>query len=501
MLGSPRLSPLSAKTGPTGFLIDLHHSVPKSLLRVTLASLLASCSAHAVQAANCGAAALGGGAGGPPSISATESSTTQVLEEIRRRTQLASQGAEVTPASYTEAAAPAASAASSSASSSSAAAKSVADGTSASAPPKKKVVRVASAQPSDADTYETREQSGGYERVTASWAQGYLDYEYHANIAPGQEENRSRNSRTAGGMSGTDWTWLKASGTPQAFQVGLFSGYAGTNNTFSDTNFNAYEGTANETLDNFNRTNSQQHIYGSFYGAYLAGVQGNTTYDLAFKADVFDLHQSSLLTQTNDGGACGVDAPAPQAVESGSASVNNYTLAGNVSYRRSLGGTSWLEPTAGFRYTITDYGNDPTTLTGTISNTFGPSADGRLGLEDGTVFRLQAGLRAGQQGVTPDGGLWTLVGGAFIYSDVLITGFDFNPGSIEKDNNGDPIQVPGGTTVFPVDEGKVRALGQLLTTVDYSNGWSYLMAGEIRGGEDLFGITGRLGARYTWGGR
>lgn len=320
----------------------------------------------------------------------------------------------------------------------------------------------------------------------ASWAQGYLDYEHHDNIAPGSQENRSRTSHTYGIMSGTDWTWVNGA---RAVQFGVFSGYNDTYNRFSNTNFDAYSGQSTES-NNFDRTNNKQEIDGSFLGAYVAAVDGNTTFDLAFKADIFDLKQSSLLRQTND--TCGGDDPT--AIESGSASVNNYTLAGNVSHKYALSGNSWLEPTAGFRYTITEYGSDLTTLTSIsnnpLSNTFGPP--GRLGLEDGTVLRLQAGLRAGQQQALPDGGLWTLVGGAFLYSDVLITGFDYNPAVT---NN---VNILEGSPVFPVDEGKLRVMGQFISTVDYANGWSYLISGEVRGGEDLFGIGSRIGARYQW---
>jgi hypothetical protein len=462
MSGSTRLQPISselARSDSTGL------SLSNLVLRTLAATLSMTSSVTATYAA-CGMASLGGGDGGPPSISATESSTTQVLEEIRRRTQAAEQQAQPIPASYTTPAPAAESQASGS--SSSAPPKTVVEGAAPSAK-KPKYKQVAAAEPPAGEqAYAYPEVMGGTERVIASWGQGFLDWEHHDNIAPGQPENRSLTSKTAGVISGSDWTWINPSAR-QAVQIGYFSGYSATFNDFSNSNFTS-DGT------DIARTDSKQKIDGSFLGGYLAAIRGNATFDLAFKADLFDLRQSSNLTQTDPTVGCTATA-----TETGKASVNNYTIAGDASYRYAISPTGWYEPIFSILYTMTDYGNDPTTVSGGIVNT----TDGRLGLEDGTVLRLQAGIRRGEQGVLPDGGLWTVVGGAFLYSDVLITGFKFDPGA-------------DGTAVFPVDEGKVRGLGQILTTFDYANGWSYLMMGEVRGGEDLIGVDGRVGARYKW---
>ena len=479
MLGSPRLQPVSSELGradSTGL------SFSNLVLR-TLAATLSMTSSVTASYAACGMASLGGGDGGPPSISATESSTTQVLEEIRRRTQVAQQEAQPIPVSNTAPVSAAESQASGG--SSSAPPKTVVEGAGPSPAKKPKYKQVAAAEPPAGEqAYAFPEVMGGTERIMASWGQGFLDYEHHDNIAPGQQENRGRTSKTAGVISGSDWTWINA-GARQAVQLGYFSGYSATYNNFGNTNFDA---TATGGTDNIDRTDSKQRIEGSFLGAYLAAIRGNATFDLAFKADLFDLDQSSRLTQTNVGNTCGGGAQ-PSVIESGSASVNNYTIAADASYRYAVSPTGWYEPIFSIRYTMTDYGNDPTHFTNVGPSGFPPlniNGSGRLGLEDGTVLRLQGGIRRGEQGVLPDGGLWTVVGGAFLYSDVSITGFKFDPGTLN------------GTTVFPVDEGKIRGLGQILTTFDYANGWSYLMMGEVRGGEDLIGVGGRVGARYKW---
>ncbi len=482
MLGSPRLQPISSELSQP----DLVRLPFSGLVLRTLAATRSMTSSVTASYAACGMASLGGGDAGPPSISATESSTTQVLEEIRRRTQAAEQQAQPIPASYTTPAPAAASQASSS--SSSTAPKAVVEGAGPAPAKRPKYKQVASAeQPAGEQGYVYPEVMGGTERIMSSWGQGFLDWEQHDNIAPGQQENRDRVSKTAGVISGTDWTWVNPAAR-QAVQAGFFSGYSATFNSFGDTNFNANTTTAGSP-DNINRTDSKQKIDGSFLGAYLAAIKGNATFDLAFTADIFDLHQSSTLTQTDDSNnTCGGGVQ-PAAIESGSASVNNYTIAADAAYRYDVSPSAWYEPIFSIRYTMTDYGNDPTHLTSVGPSGIAldnPAVSGRLGLEDGTVLRLQGGIRRGEQGILPDGGAWTVVGGAFIYSDVLITGFNFNPG------------VGNGSAVFPVDEGKVRGLGQILTTFDYSNGWSYLMMGEVRGGEDLVGVDGRIGARYRW---
>ena len=60
----------------------------------------------------------------------------------------------------------------------------------------------------------------------------------------------------------------------------------------------------------------------------------------------------------------------------------------------------------------------------------------------------------------------------------------------------------GGTALVDAstlnDEGKVRVLGQFATVVDFGNGYSLFGDVEVRGGQDLFGVGGRAGVRYTW---
>ncbi|NOT71715.1 MAG: autotransporter outer membrane beta-barrel domain-containing protein [Hyphomicrobium sp.] len=491
---------------------------PVTLLAIGLAS---SWSVPAAFAA-CGMAAVAGGGSGPPSISATETSTTQVLEQIRRRTQTAQEPQPIAVSNQTTAPASPPPAAQTAASSAPAAAppqpKPVAPAAkptpvvAAAATPKpaakpvasKAVEKAAAPEPAKAagkisapepkpvqqakiesssggaslkDDYGAISETsiaGGVSRTTAVWAQSYIAYDRHSNVAPGNQENPTRSQVSGGGLIGADWTVVKQSASAEAVQAGVFSGYNETHAKLSSTFFFTDEiGNDGVPDTNYFRTNNKEEIDGPFVGAYLAYVKDTWTFDAAFKADFFDLTQSSDLNQR-----CGNDF----GTQHGSASINNYMIAGNVAHRHELTGRSWLEPTAGLRYTYTDFSNDVSTSTFTFG---GPQLPGRLGLEDGSALRLQAGVRYGERGETAQGYLWSMTAGAFLYSDVLITGFDTVSGQT-------------GEAVGPVDEGKIRALGQLETKLDTGNGVSYLLQAEIRGGEDVFGAAGQLGVRYQW---
>ena len=485
--------------------------------------------------AACGMAAVSGGASGPPSISTTETSTTQVLEQIRRRTQEAQSpqpipvSNEAAPAPEQSAAPvdgsapkPAAPAASSAAAkpapvakptpvveaASDAAPKAAKKAPVADSTPEPEVVEVApkpkgakAAEPEQAveqapkakstrthtpslkDDYGVVSETsyaGGISRTTAVWAQSYLGYDRHKNIAPGNQENPTRRAISAGGIIGADWTQVNRGETVQALQFGVFSGYNETRAKLSNTFFAVNEADAPpDTLPgggntNYFRQDNKETIDGPFVGTYMAYVKDQWTFDVAFKADFFDLTQSSTLRQR-----CDDDV----GTQNGSASVNNYMISANAAHRYVIGDDNkWWEPMAGLRYTITDFGNDPSN---SVFRDGGVQPTGRLGLEDGTALRLQAGARFGDR-VELDGGyLLTTTVGAFLYSDVAVSGFQSVSGQT-------------GEAVGPVDEGKIRVLGQLETRLSMGNGMSYMMQAEIRGGGDVIGAAGQLGMRYEW---
>ena len=473
--------------------------------------------------AACGMAAVNGGASGPPSISTTETSTTQVLEQIRRRTQEAQSpqpipvsnetapapdqsSAPVEEAAPQPAPKPAAPAASSAAAKPAPVAKPTpvieAAPTTVSKPAKKapaadstpepEVVEAAPAlkakssrthTPSLKDDYGVASETsyaGGISRTSAVWAQSYLGYDRLKNIAPGNQENPTRRAVSAGGLIGADWTQVNRGETVQALQVGVFSGYNETRAKLSNTFFAVNEADAPpDTLPgggntNYFRQDNKETIDGPFVGTYMAYVKDQWTFDVAFKADFFDLTQSSTLRQR-----CDDDV----GTQNGSASVNNYMIAANAAHRYVIGDDNkWWEPMVGLRYTITDFGNDPSN---SVFRDGGVQPTGRLGLEDGSALRLQVGARFGDQ-VELDGGYFlTTTVGAFLYSDVAISGFQSVSGQT-------------GEAVGPVDEGKIRVLGQLETRLSMGNGMSYMMQAEIRGGGDVIGAAGQIGMRYEW---
>ncbi len=472
-------------------------STASQIIRLCSLGLATSWSVTAANAV-CGTPAVGGGGSGPPSISVTEASTTQVLEQIRKR-GVATQEQLLTVADASTAAPPpppaASQAAAQASSASSSAATSGASGTSTTkAQPAKKA---ASASPqtyssgggSLKDDYGVAEVPGT-SRTTAVWAQGFFDYEKHDNLAPGNQENPDRKSYTGGGVIGADWTVPRGSG---AIQYGLFSGYSHTKSDFSDTIFRTDE-SGDGTLDtDYARTNSEQEIDGPFIGAYISSVSGPWMSSLAFKADFFDLSASSTLTQTCGNFANGNDGVLSDiGQQSGSADVTTFTVAATTEYRHDLTAHSWIAPMAGIRYSHTDFSNDRSNAVFTDirldpndPGTPGTATPGTLGLDDGYSIRLQAGLRYGEEHRTSQGYIWTTTIGAFLYSDVLVEGF---------------VGIAGqtGEIVSPVDEGEVRVLGQITSNVDMGNGLSYQFLGEIRGGDDLFGIGGLIGARYEW---
>jgi len=310
--------------------------------------------------------------------------------------------------------------------------------------------------------------------VRGTWAQGFVDYERHENLAPGQGENPTRKSVSAGGLAGIDWSKRSfSSGMPKAIQAGVFAGYNNTDSDFSTTEFIS----PIDPDDTISRLNNSQEIEGAFLGAYLGYLNGNFSADLAFKADIFDLEQSSTLRLQNP--TCGFG----DGIQRGTADMVDYVVASNLYYRHALSSGSWLEPTVGARLTITDYSDDRN-----VVNYANTTSIGTLGLEDGHAFRLQAGMRFGEAGVAPSGWLWTYTLGAFIYSDVAIEG-------LESSTTGTSV---AGAVVSPVDEGEVRVMGQVMAMVGDGHGSSYSLSVETRGGEDVFGVGGLIGYRYEW---
>jgi outer membrane immunogenic protein len=144
-------------------------------------------------------------------------------------------------------------------------------------------------------------------------------------------------------------------------------------------------------------------------------------------------------------------------------------LANDVGYHFDLKSGYWIEPLVGFQYTYTTYGSN--------------AAD--LGLADGQALRLHGGARVGVSKPVSDGGAWTGSLTGLLYSDVYVHGWvtsagDFSSGSLLQ------------------DQGKIRVQGILTSHLQMSNGLSTFVEIQGRGGNEYWGVGGRVGARYEF---
>ncbi len=184
------------------------------------------------------------------------------------------------------------------------------------------------------------------------------------------------------------------------------------------------------------------------------------------------MHQKAVIRDFTPAQTLGCNTAIPESTITTffdeSVSLTDYVIAANIQRRYDLGGSRWWEPTAGFRFTYSDFGGNAVTL----------------GLKDGHILRLQGGVRVGHDQRMKDHILTTSLG-AFLYSDVLVEGYSIGTAG---------LPVSGAE----VDEGKIRAMGQVNFKIDTLNGLSYYWQGTVRGGEDLFGATGKVGVRWEW---
>jgi Autotransporter beta-domain len=292
------------------------------------------------------------------------------------------------------------------------------------------------------------------------WAQLYLDYEKHGNLAPGSSANTSRVQKTVGQIAGSDLTYRRSSfGLNEALQFGLLGGHHDAHSKFKDT---------------ASTKNASQHDEGGFIGGYASYQANRFSLQVLLKTDFY---QHSMKSTVNQSVACAtgqtlfVDSEKDLVLSTfrhGSVDQKNYTTSFNAAYRFDLGASSFFEPTAGARYTYTDYGSG--------------AAD--LNLQNGDVLRLQAGIRFGTTWIN-QGHQWSASALGLLYNDVLVRGYTLNTDGLSS-------------SALRVDQGKIRALGQLSTKVDVGNGLSYNAQVDVRGGQDLIGVGGRGGLRYEW---
>lgn len=259
----------------------------------------------------------------------------------------------------------------------------------------------------------------------AAWAQGFVDYENRTGTFLGTDVGR--NTLTGGVMGGVDATVLNLTSATDAGVVGVLTG---------DT-----------TASVHNADGSTARMNGPSVGAYGVYINGGFSIDGTFKVDFLHLAEDTA----------GFDTPL---------ALNNYTGAGNVSYKNEVG-SWWWEPTIGANY---------------IRTVWDGSSKATFGLTDGTDVRVTAGIRWGTEwdwaSMHFDGTLST-----FLYDDVIISG-----GTVST------VIAP----LAPTDAGKI--FGQLIGKLEakITQNFSAYLEGEVRGGHDVIGTAGRLGVRYTF---
>ena len=270
--------------------------------------------------------------------------------------------------------------------------------------------------------------------------------------------NINRRMTTVGFLGGADVTYRMGTGL---WMFGLLGGYTSSNVTLTSSALGlAEQGGEMSNASSFSTVHAT--ISGPSVGAYANYANGPLSADLTVKADFMVIDELFNDFYYN---------PQQKSANiSGSASVNmiNITVGGNLNYRIPISPTHWWEPTGGFRYTRSEYGSN--------------AAD--IGLADGDVYRVQGGMRFGWEHYSGQG-MWQTTLTGLAYSDVSVNGLVLNTGGF------------AGSTVLPSDEGKVRGMGILATK--YNNGAGTTLFGQVdvRGGQNVLGVGGRLGARIS----
>jgi len=301
----------------------------------------------------------------------------------------------------------------------------------------------------------------------AVWAQTYGDYERLSGQSPGLGEfsvlalNVTSTAWTGGVLGGADYTFRNVAFGGDGLLLGVLTGYESSHISLSASSISS-----DPTSPNGFSTEKAQ-LSGPALGAYASYFNGGFSTDLAFKVEFYDLNLSYtdlLGFQSNP--AFGVPPTSVPFSGGGTTQLNNYTTSGNLNYRVPTGMTTWVEPTAGFEYAVSDYAS---------------GAD-QFGLASGTLLRLQGGGRFGFEGVW-NGVRVTTVATGLMYDDVQVTG-----GVLASSPN--PLILP--------DEGKLRGEGILALNFYHGSGVTSFVQADIQGGQGLFGAGGKLGVRAAW---
>ncbi len=364
-----------------------------------------------------------------------------------------------------------------------------------------------------------------------SWAEGYLDYEKLQGLTLGGVDDITQKQTTSGYNSGTDLTF--ATGRGGTLLIGAMGGALRVKQEFStlrqsgvlptdfaieidpadgNAQFLPPDTRADITLDlpRSIETDIEQVQTGQSLGLYGSHIKNGWFIDGLFRADLMEIERVTVLNDTRigsienlrfgpdldprgNGNTCFFDnTQVPDAVEFRNnldgtnallgpaitertvirekADFENYTFGARIGTRIDIDTAqgTWWEPSANLTYLFSNFGSDGV----------------RLGFDDGHLLTLQGGARWGITQFNDNGGyFWTVAAGAYAFSDVLIDGFAADG---------------FGPAAFETEEGEIRALGTLQLSATWLNGMTWYSEGQIRGGEDLFGVGGKIGGRIQW---
>jgi len=304
----------------------------------------------------------------------------------------------------------------------------------------------------------------------AVWTRTYGNYERQSGQSRGLAEvgfsdmalNVNSTSWTGGVLGGADYTFRNMAYAADGLIVGILAGYESSHMSLTASSISS---SVPISPNGFSTMKAQ--LSGPTTGVYASYFNGGFSTDLTFKAEFYNLNISftDLLGFQSNPGAGFPPTTVPFS-GTGATQLNNYTTSGNVNYRIPTGPTTWVEPTAGFQDTISDYAS---------------GAD-QFGLANGTLFRLQGGVRFGFEGAWNGVRMSTVLTG-LLYDDVLVTG-----GVLALSPNPQILS----------DQRKLRADGILTLNFYHGNGVNSFVQADLVGGEGLFGAGGKMGVRVAW---
>lgn len=262
------------------------------------------------------------------------------------------------------------------------------------------------------------------------WIQAFGDWQRQGGSAVAASVvGQDRTVNTYGFQAGFDETWRNLISSADALVVGIVGGQTVAHQTYSASDMRV-------------------RLDGPGLGIYSTYINGGFSADAIIKNDWYSLSENQ-----------------PSIGVSNSVDLRNFNVAGNLQYKFPLAHNDFIEPTAGFTYTNTQYSSGAATL----------------GLEPGHLVRLQAGVRFGA------GWDWNNIQ---FGSTLLFLAYD------NVQQTGTALTNIG--VASPSDVGLIRGEVDAEINANFGNGFSGLMRGEVRFGDNLIGGAIKIGARKQW---